>query len=107
RNLALELAENQRCVVSAEPEGIGHDMFRRTPARLIWHIVQVTFRVRRLIIYRGWQNFFSNRLDTEYGLDRTGGSKQMTGHRFGGGNRNMIRILAEDRFNRSGLALII
>src|SRR5690349_24789717 len=54
--LFFPAADDQGRIMAAKPKGIGHNVHGIRLARLIGHVIQVTSRVGRGVINRGWQN---------------------------------------------------
>src|SRR6266496_1137533 len=93
--------------MSAEAKRIGHDVPGGSLARLVWHVIQVTGWIGCVIVDRRRQNLITDRHYTERGFHGTRSAKQMSGHRFCGGNWNLIGLFSKNSFDRRGLTFII
>src|SRR6476661_1970562 len=101
------LSHGKRHVVAAEAEAVAQGYLDVALRRLVRRVVEVTFRVRVLIIDR-WRNHAitdHERADEEF--QRAGGPKHVPRRRLRGTDVELLRVVAKDGLDRSRLVEVV
>src|SRR5438132_13318666 len=91
-----ERPQNQRCVVAAEAEGVGHGGADGDAAGGVGDVVEIALGVRVLVVDGGGDDAIADRLDAEDGLDGAGGAKEVAGHRLGRADGDTVGVVAKE-----------
>ena len=105
--LLLEFLHDDRGVVTAETQGIGHDNINFGPARDIRHVIQVTAGVRRFVVDGRRNKPITDGKNAGGELNPAGGPEQMPGHGLSGTHRDLPGVFAEYFLDRQSFDLVI
>src|SRR5229473_4560437 len=88
-------AENERAVGATESKRVGQHVFQRHLTRVLGNVVEIATLTRLIQVDGRRRHLVAQCEYAENRLDRTGRSKQMPGHGFGGAHRQIVRGRAE------------
>src|SRR5579872_2253645 len=91
------MGENEYAIDPAKAARMGQGDIECCITRDVWHIIQVTARVSKLLIDRWRQHLLLQCQRSDDGFDGAGRSLAMPDHRFGRANGDVIGVCAKDR----------
>ena len=81
-------------------------MIDRYLACFVRHVVEIAYRIGRLVVDRRRNDAVLHDERADRGFEAAGSAEEMAGHRFGGADGNLVRLLAEHRLDRQRLDAI-